>query len=772
MEVNTMNDEYLSALFGKADVGFISVWEGNSKKTTWFPVANASEAAAFMRDRAPSGNVYFGWTLQKETSASGRSTGANSCCLMGVFLDVDLRAEQEGIHSNNEQLPTSWEPVRAHLVELGLPEPTAVRHSGNGVYLDWLFEEPWMFASEAERIVAQKFSQSMQKLAIAACSQIGSKLDNVGDFARITRMPGTLNHKTSPAKAVQLLELREDRRIDRESLQRIVAELSAQLLPSAPTNYIAARIAAVAASSRDSDRAAGDMRFQSVANGCKWVAASIERSARLPEPEWHALAGIAGRCEGGSDIFHDLSRTDARYDPNETQGKLDRALSEAGPRRCDTIETDFGFGGCRSCPFKGHSSVGSPLSLGREQPWIAELMARYAYDLTTGRYVNIQSKAAYQDKIFSNMYRHLSGRTIPHTALVSNRLTAKVAQTDYLAGNDRAFVEAPNSRILNVWSPSELVPDQGGSCDLVLQHIAHVYPDPEARNHVLDCWASVTQRPADKLRHVLLTIGKQGVGKSFFAALSQRLFGRQNTYVVESSLLRQSFNAQFGNRQCLVLEELDVSDRRDIYETLKRWITDETVTVNEKNVPHYEARTPKLMLAFSNHDYPIHLGAGDRRFWIYRSPADRADAAYYARLFTDGLGQAGAFLALLLKRDISQFSPDAAPPMTEAKRAVHQRSKPALERELEAMIEEGAAPFAADLFTFDALFNRVVERMPGRMRPSTREVQEALRALGGINLDRQVRLTPDSRVRLWAVKDVDKWAAASADEIRQSKLIY
>lgn len=94
--------------------------------------------------------------------------------------------------------------------------------------------------------------------------------------------------------------------------------------------------------------------------GCDALRSWASTANGLPEPYWFALAGIVGRCKDGRAAFHDLSSGDDRYDPAETDAKLDHALVGAGPHRCETIQ-DAG-GDCADCPFTGRLS--SPLSLG------------------------------------------------------------------------------------------------------------------------------------------------------------------------------------------------------------------------------------------------------------------------------------------------------------------------------------------------------------------------------------------------------------------------
>jgi hypothetical protein len=285
-------------------------------------------------------------------------------------------------------------------------------------------------------------------------------------------------------------------------------------------------------------------------------------------------------------------------------------------------------------------------------------------------------------------------------------------------------------------------------------------------NHLLDCLAHAVQKPGEKIKHALLTIGAQGTGKSFIGNLVGQIMGTENMWIAESHDLNDGWTASMANRQVLSLEELGIFEKRETYESLKRWISDEVVTVNEKHVPKYPARTPRLILAFSNHQAPTALQEGDRRWWISRSPAEPKEPNYYERLFGEGLKQVPAFLQFLLDRDVSHFKPSAPPPLTAAKLDIISWSRPAVEQEMEIMMKQATYPFTRDLVVAETVREEIATRQKGRW-PSLREVTDALKALGAVQV-RQVRHSKSERLRPWAWRNVDQWTDATPETIRQA----
>lgn len=198
-------EAYLNRLYGKAD-GYLTVWDKTTKRTKAFHTADLGAAAACMLARGASDDVYFGWALQSAPPSQGRGKAETTCCSPGIFFDADLFSEIKGVHSKT-QLPRTRAEVEAWLREANFPPPTMMRSSGNGLYLDWLHPEPVVFATPEERSTYQaKYKAFHIALRTSAQKLRGWEFDSTDDLARVTRMPGTFNHKTNPAKPVEILQ--------------------------------------------------------------------------------------------------------------------------------------------------------------------------------------------------------------------------------------------------------------------------------------------------------------------------------------------------------------------------------------------------------------------------------------------------------------------------------------------------------------------------------------------------------------------------------------
>ncbi|WP_375599625.1 primase-helicase family protein [Devosia sp. Naph2] len=744
-----MSNYKLKTIYEGIEEGYISIGSPRSG-FSFYPVDDLDAAEAHMVAAAANDQVYHSWGVLGQIPQKGRGTAQDIIALPGILFDWDVKSADATVHSRNEHLPGSLEEIRRLLDEAGVPQPTAVINSGNGYYGRYHFQRPFI-ANDNDRAAITALCQGMNALIGGAFRIAGFHMDNVSDLPRITRHPGTFNHKSNPAKPVALESYEPENRFE-------IAELEALIEPARPhVKPLGSRKFATGVSiAPDAEKP----NFDSVVAGCKWVENAVNRAAALSEPEWYALGTIIERCEGGEEIFHEISATDPRYDERETAEKLGRAT---GPRTCAIISSD-GFEGCNECAFHKGGTLTTPLMLGTRSPVLAKLMSEYVYVIRQRQYVHLATGVRLQDTQFSDKYRAYTGKNTPHTILNTDHYTRKVDTFDYLPGETDKIVEESGETKLNMWQPGALLP-MAGDTGIIMRHLEYLIPDRDERAHLMDILAHAVQKPALKIRHAAIIMGGQGTGKSFLGQLLKQLFGEKNAVTVAGEEILSQWTEKLGNTQALIWEESGVGDHLEAYERMKVWITEETQAVNQKHIVAYEARTPRVILGFTNQSMPVKIAKDDRRFFIVRSPAVPQDKAYYSMLFGDGLDQAPAFLHALLERDVSQFDPSAPPPMTEAKRQLIDDSEPLVIREIKSMMEEGEAPFDCDLLTRERLLLALRSRVSARANVSGNVVLQAMQDLGFTNLGQQ-RLGNGRRPRLWAWRNADRWATASNGELR------
>lgn len=190
-----------------------------SKVATWHTTPKAAAVVAVKA--AGRHNVYTGVGLQRDRPPKGeRGKSDNVGAIAGLWADIDY---QSPAHKAANLPPTEADAL-ALLGEL--PTPTIVVHSGHGLQAWWLFREPWVFESEAERLDAADLSQRWQATIHAKAAAHGWEVDHTADIARVLRVPGTVNCKPDcEPVAVRLLSLDDGARYTRDDFEPYLADV-------------------------------------------------------------------------------------------------------------------------------------------------------------------------------------------------------------------------------------------------------------------------------------------------------------------------------------------------------------------------------------------------------------------------------------------------------------------------------------------------------------------------------------------------------------------
>lgn len=178
--------DFLSLLWrDKPDALFILIWTLQGKQSFWFQ--SLAQAAEFLQNNHT--DVYVGVGVAKQDYGLFRRCISDEIAgIAGFAADFDIKSP-----AHPKDLPTSIDEALT-LIPSSLP-PTIVIATGNGCQAWWLFKEPWIFASEAERKEAAALSSRFQTLFKYNSSERGWAFDRLSDLARVLRIPSTVNGK-------------------------------------------------------------------------------------------------------------------------------------------------------------------------------------------------------------------------------------------------------------------------------------------------------------------------------------------------------------------------------------------------------------------------------------------------------------------------------------------------------------------------------------------------------------------------------------------------
>jgi hypothetical protein len=192
--------EWLDRLYGKSP-GYFTVCafdKGQIVSTKWYSTEQIPRAARTIENAADRYDIYVSVATHVEPQ-TGKSRGSTKTVqsIAGFWADLDIGTDGHKAAA----FPNPKDEAEALSILDGLPEPSAVIHSGGGLQAWWFFDEPWTFADSSE---AASASDAWQRLLVERAEAKGLHVDSVGDLPRILRVPGTANHKLAAARPVEL----------------------------------------------------------------------------------------------------------------------------------------------------------------------------------------------------------------------------------------------------------------------------------------------------------------------------------------------------------------------------------------------------------------------------------------------------------------------------------------------------------------------------------------------------------------------------------------
>ena len=331
---------------------------------------------------------------------------------------------------------------------------------------------------------------------------------------------------------------------------------------------------------------------------------------------------------------------------------------------------------------------------------------------------------------------------------------------------------------VNLWRPSSLVLPQRliGDAEIKpwLDHVELIfgyYGDPAA-THFLHFVAYLLQEPGKKINHALVIVGEtQGTGKDTVFVPIVRALGLHNVQTITPELLASQWT-HYLLAQLIRVEEMSNFKRKEMANKLKPLLCSppETVSINSKNVKQYDIPNIQNWVMFTNHKDALSIEDTDRRYWIHecRLKTPRP-TAYYAKLYdwydAGGCEKVARWLTQL---DLRAFNPMAAPPATQAKRAMAVNSQ---SKQVQWAFEELTAGEFADRSI--VLCHELVKAAEApfdddNVAPagvSDKHVAAALTAAGFKQVGQRIKINGKAR-QLWARDPDGSLSGLSADQLR------
>ena len=213
---------------------------------------------------------------------------------------------------------------------------------------------------------------------------------------------------------------------------------------------------------------------------------------------------------------------------------------------------------------------------------------------------------------------------------------------------------------LNLWSGWGVEPKRG-EWGRLREHMYEVLAarDDDVDAYIIDWLAWAVQHPDQQAEVALVFIGERGTGKGTLGKALCKIFGQHSLHLSSPEHLTGRFNSHL--RQCSFLfgDECYGPKDKSAEGTLKRIITEDTLTIEAKGRDAIEEPNCLHVMLASNNEWVIPAGAHERRFMVQRvADTHRQDAAWFAPIFQQmRSGGYQAMLFDLLERDLRDWHP-------------------------------------------------------------------------------------------------------------------
>jgi hypothetical protein len=403
----------------------------------------------------------------------------------------------------------------------------------------------------------------------------------------------------------------------------------------------------------------------------------------------------------------------------------------------------------------------------------ADWYKRFAYIQEDDAYFDLQDRREVSRSTFNALFRHIdcrsihtAARVLPAVSYDENRQTmgAKALVGITYAAGETVLVSRDGDIYGNRWRNARPENLTAGDITPWLEHARTLIPNEEELEHIFNVMAYKVQHPEIKINHAVLHGGDEGSGKdTFWAPFLWAVCGDnlRNRGIMDNN----SVNSQWGYQlesEILIINELkepDAAARRQLANQLKPIIAapPEMLPINRKGLHPYIMSNRLFVLAFSNDPVPISLASQDRRWFCIWSAAPRIDAPVAQKIWS--WYRAGGFAAIarwLYARDVSQFNPAAAPPMTEFKMNLVEHGMSMAESYLVEMMRNRSGEFSRGVIgsPFHSLCDRLAGSAPSGVKIPQAALLHALKESGWHDCGRLMSRDYPSKKHIFCAPDL------------------
>jgi hypothetical protein len=312
---------------------------------------------------------------------------------------------------------------------------------------------------------------------------------------------------------------------------------------------------------------------------------------------------------------------------------------------------------------------------------------------------------------FQNAHAHMDAEA-RKTALQGGHVD-KVDKLDFAPKKAQIFTEN-GVTYGNLWSSQRVPTGTPGDVTPFYDHMRLMGFTEENIKHVTQWMAFTLRHPEEKINHMLIIAGREGIGKDWLLTPLTQAMGVY-AHVIEGHELTRDFNEYLLAIKFLVINETELGDYREaqvVSAKLKPLAASPplTLSVNIKGVRPIKIRNIVNCVMTSNEVMPIRLQGQSRRFYALWSDLhirdDKGDVSqewqdYWVKMWNwmNNGGSDHVIYHMLNELDLSDFRAGVAPVVTDFLRDIQESSKPPRQQTIDAFIESRAGAFSSDIIT-------------------------------------------------------------------------
>jgi hypothetical protein len=369
------------------------------------------------------------------------------------------------------------------------------------------------------------------------------------------------------------------------------------------------------------------------------------------------------------------------------------------------------------------ASKGELVEKGTKPDWCTN----WVYLKNGDRFYHVDDKSELTERGFNAMYDRmvlseedrLLGVATPGSHASSLALNIykipAVDNTVYLPGYDK-IIEVNGKLCANTFDETSVpaakapeTPEEHRAVALWDHHFAVLLEDEVERNIVLDYLAYNVQFPAEKIMWAIVMQGAEGGGKTAIYNLMARVLGPQNVSPLSATELQDKYTGWAEGRKMVFIEEIRLhgSNRYEVLDKMKPYVTNEDVTIRRMNRDSYDIPNVTNYTLFTNYWDALPFSRMDRRYFVVGTSFQTKEQleewnAAHPNYFTDLYGavrEHGDVLRhWLLNRVLSdRFQPKRPAPDSAAKFKMRDQSDGSDEADaLQDVLETSADPEISD----------------------------------------------------------------------------